>query len=69
MKSGLSWPEKELVLPTVKPGAKTEVTFLGRPGALKWSEAAGGIKIDRPALSVDQLPCRNAYVFKVEGVE
>jgi alpha-L-fucosidase len=63
------WPEQELVLPSVKGGAQTTVTLLGRPGTFKSSAGDGGLRIEVPVLSPDQVPCRYAYTFKLQNVE
>jgi alpha-L-fucosidase len=65
----LSWPGQQLTLAAPKPVTDTRVTMLGRQEQLKWSVDNGQMKIQVPALSVDELPCRHAYVFKLSGVE
>jgi len=63
----LTWPEKELVLDVPKPNG--EVTLLGHGQPLKSAYEGGKLRIEVPALSVNQLPCRHAHVFKLTAVE
>jgi alpha-L-fucosidase len=63
------WPGATLVIQDVRPTAGATVTMLGVPGALKWRRQGNGIAIETPRLSVDQLPCRYAYAFRISGVE
>jgi alpha-L-fucosidase len=62
----LKWPDKELVLTTPKP---TQVTMPNVPTPLKWRYKDGKLRITIPPLSVDEAPCRHAYVFKLAGVQ
>ncbi|MFO1497848.1 MAG: alpha-L-fucosidase C-terminal domain-containing protein [Verrucomicrobiota bacterium] len=63
------WPGAELVLTAPKTKAQTTVTLLGKSEPLKWTADGGRLKIEVPALSVDQVPSKHAYVFKLTGVE
>ena len=65
----LKWPGKELVLATPKSSKATAVTMLGVTQPLKWQKKDGKMVISVPQLSVDEVPCRHAYVFKLTGVE
>jgi len=65
----LKWPGKELILTAPKPSRSAVVNMLGFPGTLKWREKDGKLHIEVPPLSVDEVPCRHAYVFKLTGVE
>jgi len=65
----LRWPGPELVLRAPRPAANAAVTMLGLQQSLEWRCAEGALRIQVPSLSVDQLPCRYAYVFKLTGVE
>jgi hypothetical protein len=38
-------------------------------GPVSWKAAAKGMTIDVPALSVAELPCRHAWVFKLTGLK
>src|SRR5437667_284470 len=61
----LTWPGQELVLKEPKASSSTRVTLLGRDEPLQSSAADGQLRIQIPALSVDEMPCRDAYVFKL----
>ncbi|HUT23598.1 MAG TPA: alpha-L-fucosidase [Sumerlaeia bacterium] len=63
----LNWPGKELVLETSEPPEKTRVTMLGREGILKWRYEEGNLRIEVPPLTIDELPCRHAWTFKIAG--
>jgi alpha-L-fucosidase len=63
------WPGKELVLTAPKPSKSAVVTMLGMQTPLKWRVKDGALHIEVPQLSVDEVPCRHAYVFKLAGVE
>ena len=65
----LNWPGDELVLNTPKPSARTLITLLGHEGNLEWSHENGRLLIHIPQLTVDEVPCRHAYVFKLRNIE
>lgn len=66
----LKWPGRELVLKEPKTTKDTVVTLLGYAQPLKWQRAAGGgLRIEVPQLSIDEVPSRHAYVFKLSSVE
>ncbi len=65
----LAWPERELVLESPRPGPDTQIRLLGQTQPLKWSSQEGRLRIEVPTLSVNALPCRHAYVFKLTGME
>jgi alpha-L-fucosidase len=62
------WPGEMLVLKNVPPAANTVVTMLGVEGPLKWQKQGNDIVIDVPRLSVDEVPCKYAYTFKLTGI-
>jgi alpha-L-fucosidase len=64
----LAWPGKTLALENPTPGPQTRVEMLG-VGPVSWKAAAKGMTIDVPALSVAEIPCRNAWVFKLTGLQ
>jgi alpha-L-fucosidase len=66
--TSLAWPGKALTLETPTPGPRTQVQLLG-VGPVSWKAAAKGMTIDVPALSVAELPCRHAWVFKLTGLK
>ena len=43
--------------------------MLGLQSPLKWHRKDGALHIEVPQLSVDEVPCRHAYVFRLTGVE
>ena len=63
------WPGKELVLSEPRPSTDAVVTMLGVTQPLKWKSKDGMMSIQVPQLSVDEVPCRHAYTFKLTGVE
>jgi alpha-L-fucosidase len=66
--TSLAWPGKTLTLETPTPGPRTQVQLVGI-GPVSWKAAAKGMTIDVPALSVAELPCRHAWVFKLTGLK
>ena len=63
------WPGDTLVLKDLEPASTTVVTMLGVGAPLKWKKQGKDLVIETPRLTVDQLPCRYAYAFKVTGVK
>ena len=61
----MDWPGKELVLDTPKPKPDTEITMLGYEGKVNWQMVDGKLHIRVPQLTIDQLPCKHAWVFKI----
>ena len=64
----LSWPGKTLTLENPTPGPQTRVEFLG-VGPVSRKAAKRGLTIEIPPLSVAELPCRHAWVFKLTGLQ
>jgi alpha-L-fucosidase len=64
----LAWPGKTLKLENPTPGPETRVEMLG-VGPVSWKAAEKGMTIEIPALSVAELPCRHAWVFKLTGLQ
>jgi len=62
------WPGDSLVLRDVQPAPGTSVTMLGVTAPLKWRKQGRNLVIETPRLSVDELPCRYAYTFKITGI-
>jgi alpha-L-fucosidase len=62
------WPGDTLVLKDVQPPAKARVTMLGVSTPLKWRRQGRDLAIETPRLSVDKLPCRHAFAFKITGI-
>lgn len=65
----LIWPGKELLLSEPVPSGATSVTMLGLDEPLKWNTVDGKMRIEVPQLTIDQLPSRHAYVFKITDVK
>jgi alpha-L-fucosidase len=62
------WPGEKLVVKDVEVSSDTTVTMLGVAQPIRWDRSGSALTIHVPALSVDDVPCRYAYVFKVTGV-
>jgi alpha-L-fucosidase len=62
----LGWPKESLTIRALgtSVGRVTAVRLLGYHGALKWSQAATGLKISLPA----HAPCDHAMAFAISGV-
>jgi alpha-L-fucosidase len=65
----MGWPGKQTVIPTLAPGGPQQVgkiqdvRLLGFEGNLKWSQGAGGLKVDLPAAK----PSEYAVALRVVG--
>ena len=67
----LEWPSTEqLTLGAPKSTNYTQVTMLGYEGKFDWKPAAdkGGVIITLPAIPVNKLPSKWAWVFKLEKI-
>ena len=65
----LHWPERELLLTTVKPRPGSAIRMLGYPDPLPWKlDSARGLSIAIPAELQDPAhrPCDFAWCFKIE---
>ena len=65
----LKWPERELLLTTVKPRPGSAIRMLGYPKPLQWKlDSARGLSIAIPAELQDPAhrPCDFAWSFKIE---
>lgn len=65
----LAWPGKTLKLEAPITTPQTQVRMLGCSEPLKWKPIEKGLVIDVPAMSVSEIPCRNAWVFKLTGLK
>jgi alpha-L-fucosidase len=63
-----AWPSRPVTLKDIHPSAQTIVAMLGWEKPLKWTPVEGGVAVEVPALSVDELPCAHAYTFKLTHV-
>ena len=61
------WPAQEFVLKDVHASGGTVVSLLGTEGSLGWRQRGNDLVIRVPQLTVDELPCRHAYTFKIIG--
>ena len=61
------WPGKEVVLNIDKPKAGTKITLLGYDKPLSWQFVSGKVIVDVSDVYYNDLPCLNAWTFKVEG--
>ena len=67
----LAWPKhNELILAAVTSTTQTTVSMLGYEPSIEWSNygPSGGIIVHVPAISVDEMPCDWAWVFKLQHV-
>lgn len=65
----LKFPGSELVLTVPKADGKVSAIMLGTETPLQCQYADGKLRIEIPSLSIDELPSRHAYVFKLNGVK
>ncbi len=63
------WPGKKLVLKDVEVSSNTDVTMLGVAQCINWRRSDSGVVIDVPPLTVDEVPCKYAYVLKITHVK
>ena len=57
------------VLKDVRPSGQTVVTMLGREEPLHWMPIEGGLTVEVPPVSVDEMPCEHAYTIRLTHVE
>jgi alpha-L-fucosidase len=60
-----AWPSRSMVIKGVRPSAQTAVTMLGLERPLTRTPAGDGLAVEIPQLSVDELPCEQAYTLKL----
>ena len=65
----LAWPGEKLALNHPRASDATQAQLLGLDAPLSCSNQDGTLTIDVPQLSVDEVPCQHAYVFKLTSVE
>jgi len=63
------WPGKELVIEDVEVSSNTDVTMLGVAQSISWQRSGRKVVIQVPTLSVDEVPCKYAYTFKITHVK
>ncbi|MCD9023765.1 alpha-L-fucosidase [Cohnella silvisoli] len=64
----LRWPGKQLVLQNLRLSGDARISMLGWNESLSYEETTQELLIRMPAIAIDSVPCRHAYVFKIEGV-
>jgi alpha-L-fucosidase len=62
------WPGERLVVKDIEVSPNATVTMLGVAQPIRWDRSGSDVTIQVPALSVDEVPCRHAYVFRITGV-
>ncbi len=62
------WPGEQLVVKDIDVAPNATVTMLGVAQPIRWDRSGSNVTIQVPALSVDEVPCRHAYVFRITGV-
>ena len=68
----LEWPDTdELTLAAPMSSNYTQVTMLGYEGKFVWKPASdkGGIIVNFPAIPVNKLPSKWAWVLKLENIK
>jgi alpha-L-fucosidase len=65
----LEWPGKELVLEIPKPLSDAKVNLLGYQEDLPWRWSKGKLHIDVSQVTYNEMPCKHAWVFRIEGVD
>jgi hypothetical protein len=63
------WPGRQLTVKDIEVSSNTDVTMLGLAQSLSWGRSGSGLTIEVPPLSVDEVPCKYAYVFRITHVK
>ena len=63
------WPGERSTVKDVEVSSNTDVTMLGLAQSLSWDRSGSGLRIEAPPLSVDEVPCEYAYVFRIKHVK
>jgi alpha-L-fucosidase len=61
------WPDRELLLRSVRAPEGARVTLLGFEGKIKLRISEDSVTIVMPKVGPETLPCRYAYVFRIPG--
>ena len=61
------WPGPQLELRGIRVPANPKVTMLGVPGLLTTTLRGDTLTISTPPLGPEEAPCRDAFVFRIEG--
>ncbi len=59
------WPDGEVLVPGLSLSAAGKVTLLGSGKMPAWEGDEAGLHIQPPQISLNEAPCRYAFVFKV----
>jgi len=62
-----AWPGEQLTLEHPEPPAGATITMLGTDSPVSWRMEGGKLVMDVPQLTIDKLPCRHAWVFRIPG--
>jgi alpha-L-fucosidase len=65
----LKWPGDGLAIDNVLNAKTVKATMLGVDKALDARIDNGKVLVAPPVLNIDQMPCRHAYVFKLDLVQ
>ncbi|KAL5017980.1 hypothetical protein ScPMuIL_003702 [Solemya velum] len=66
----LKWPGKSLILGSPITSSVTTVNLLGYPEFFNWeADPSGGMKIEIPPISYNEMPCQWAWVLKLQGLK
>ncbi|MEN8193930.1 MAG: alpha-L-fucosidase [Bacteroidota bacterium] len=65
----LEWPGKELILPINIKEKNIKISLLGKEGNLDYNFTDGKIHVDLSNIYHNDLPCLNAWTFKIEGLD
>ena len=67
----LEWPENDILdLGSPSPSTTTQVSWLGYRNPMEWKTASGGgLTIVLPKVSMGQIPCQYAWVFKFKNLQ
>ena len=65
----LEWPSKELVLEIPKSLSNAKVNLLGYQEDLPWRWSRGKLHIDVSQVTYNKMPCKHAWVFRIEGLD
>lgn len=60
------WPKDNLVIRDMRLSKKAKISLLGTDVDIKFEQDGGDLILDVPCLSPEDLPCKYAYVFKIE---
>lgn len=65
----LFWPDDNTItLGAPVPSSTTVISMLGYSGNFDWKPYDGGIQVTIPTISINELPCNDAWVLKLEGL-